>query len=227
MDNHEISPDLGSATRGDAVSAARQEKRGTVYGMLVLPLLLITLLVLSACATISEEECLAADWYSIGVEDGSKGYPMSRIGAYRKDCAEVGVAPDADQYGQGRDYGLESFCTYERGYAEGKRGASNQAVCPPGQLEAEFMQGYNAGHYIYGVKQNIRSLERDLADVREGIDEIRTNLDNGYRIDSAGNKHGIGKYERDSMYERLLALAKEESQLEGEIAALHNSIAGS
>jgi hypothetical protein len=29
------------------------------------------------------------------------------------------------------------------------------------------------------------------------------------------------------MYERLLALAKEESHLEGEIAALRNSIAGS
>jgi hypothetical protein len=197
------------------------------HGLLFLPLLLIALLVLSACASISEEECLAADWYSIGVEDGSKGYPMSRIGAYRKDCAEVGVAPDADQYGQGRDYGLESFCTYERGYAEGKRGASNKAVCPPGQLEAEFMQGYNAGYYIYGVKQNIRNLERDLANVRGEIDEIRTDLDNGYRIDSAGTKHKVGKYERDSMYERLLALAKEESHLEGEIAALRNSIAGS
>ena len=168
-----------------------------------------------------------ADWYSIGVEDGSKGYPMSRIGAYRKDGAEVGVAPDADQYGQGRDYGLESFCTYERGYAEGKRGASNQAVCPPGQLEAEFMQGYNAGHYIYGVKQNIRSLERDLADVHEEVDKIRGDMDNGYRVDSAGNKHEISKYERDAMYERLLGLGKEEGRLEGEIATLRNSIAGS
>lgn len=216
-----------SESRASAGATAMRQERGRNYGLFLMPLLLITLLVLSACASISEEECLAADWYSIGVEDGSKGYPMSRIGAYRKDCAEVGVAPDADQYSQGRDYGLESFCTYERGYAEGKRGASNKAVCPPGQLAAEFMQGYNAGHYIYGVNQNIRSLKRDLADVREEVDKIRGDMDNGYRIDSSGNKHEMGKYERDAMYERLLALGKEEGRLEGEIATLRNSIAGS
>jgi hypothetical protein len=227
VDNSGISPNFGSGTRGVAVSAARQEKRGTVYGMLVLPLLIITLLVLSACESISTEECLAADWYSIGVEDGSKGYPMSRIGAYRKDCAEVGVAPDADQYAEGRDYGLESFCTYERGYAEGKRGSSNQAVCPPGQLEAEFMEGYKAGHYIYGVKQQIRSLERDLKDVRGEIAQIRTDLENGYRIDSAGNQQGIYLHERDGMYERMISLGKDEGRLEGEIATLRNSISGS
>ena len=80
--------------------------------------------------------CIAADWYSIGTEDGAKGYPLTRIGNYRKDCAEVGIAPDAEQYNQGRLVGLEQFCTYERGYSEGKRGASNRKVCPAGQLEA-------------------------------------------------------------------------------------------
>lgn len=227
MENREISPVRRSTPRGNITAAAKREDRSRIAGMLILPLLLITLLVLSACASISEEECLAADWYSIGVEDGSKGYPMSRIGAYRKDCAEVGVAPDADQYAQGRDYGLESYCTYERGYAEGKRGSSNRAVCPPGNLEAEFMQGYNDGHYVYEVNQNIRKLERDLAAVNKEVDEIRQDMDNGYRVDTAGNKHEIGKYERDAMYERLLALGKEEGRLEGEIATLRNSIAGS
>ena len=227
MENRRVSPDRRSAPRGFAAAAASPEYRSRVAGMFVLPALLIALLVLSACASISKEECLAADWYSIGVEDGSKGYPMSRIGAYRKDCAEVGVAPDADQYAQGRDRGLESYCTYERGYAEGKRGSSNRAVCPPGQLEAEFMQGYNDGHYVYEVNQNIRKLERDLAAVNKEVDEIRQDMDNGYRVDTAGNKREISKYERDAMYERLLALGKEEGRLEGEIATLRASIAGS
>jgi hypothetical protein len=225
MEYRGISPRRHPKSRAGA-AVARQE-RGRNYGLLVMPLLLITLLVLSACETISPEECLAADWYSIGVEDGSKGYPMSRIGAYRKDCAETGVAPDADQYGQGREYGLESFCTYERGYAEGKRGASNRAVCPPGQLEAEFMEGYNAGHYIYGVNQEIRGLERELAELRSEMDQIREDLDNGYRIDSDGYEHEIGSYERDAMYERIIGLSKDESRLEGEIGGLRASISGS
>ena len=207
--------------------AARHEIRGTIFGISALPLLLIILLVLSACVSISDEECLAADWYSIGVEDGSKGYPMSRIGAYRKDCAEVGVAPDAEMYSQGRMVGLESFCTYERGYADGKRGAGNRAVCPPGPLEAEFTQGYNDGRYVYETNRKIRDLERRLADLREEMGQIRTDMQNGYRVDSAGVQHELGQYERGAMVERLLTLSKEEGRLEGEISTLYNNIAGS
>ncbi len=212
-------------TRAVAVAALREQDRN--YGFFAVPLLLIALMLLSACASISNEECLAADWYSIGVEDGSKGYPMSRIGNYRKDCAEVGVAPDADEYAEGRDNGLEMFCTYERGYSEGKRGFSNQAVCPPGQLEAEFMAGYSAGHYIYGVNQEIRGLERELAELRSEMGQIREDLDNGYRIDSDGYEYEISSYERDAMYERIIGLSKDESRLEGEIGGLRASISGS
>jgi hypothetical protein len=215
MDFHRVSQDR------------RLNSRDRIFGVFAPVFLLIALLVLSACASISEEECLSADWYSVGVEDGSKGYPMSRIGNYRKDCAEVGVAPDAGQYGQGRLVGLESFCTYKRGYADGKRGARNRAVCPAGHLEAEFTQGYNDGYYVYGVNQNIRGLERELADLRREVGDVRAELDNGYRTDEAGKKHEIGKYERDALYERLLALGRDEGRLEGEIATLRNSIAGS
>ncbi|MDH5557990.1 MAG: DUF2799 domain-containing protein [Alphaproteobacteria bacterium] len=210
-----------------SVRSTAQGDRRSVLGMLVLPTLLVALLVLSACESISEEECLAADWYSIGVEDGSKGQPMSRIGAYRKDCAEVGVSPDATKYGEGRLVGLQSFCTYDRGYDEGKNGSGKTSVCPPGNMQAEFMQGYNAGYYIYEVKQNIRKLERELNSVRNEVAQIRDDMDKGYRIDSAGAKHEISKYERDAMYERLLALGKEEGRIEGEISTLRASIAGS
>jgi len=215
------------AARAGASAQVKHQGRGVNFGLFGLPLLLGVLLILSACSSISKEECLAADWYSIGMEDGAKGYDMSRIGNYRKDCAEVGVAPDAEQYSQGRLVGLESFCTYDRGYSEGKRGASNRSVCPPGDLQADFMEGYNAGRYVYDVNQQIRGLERDLADVRKEMDQIRTDLDNGYRVDTAGNAHEIGKYERDAMYERLIALSKEETRLEGEIGGMRASIAGS
>lgn len=218
MDIRGILPSIRSATREDRKSA---------LGMLVLPLLLVTLLVLSACASISEEECLAADWYSIGVEDGAKGEPMSRIGAYRKDCAEVGVSPDATKYGEGRTVGLQSFCTYDRGYDEGKKNSGRTSVCPPGQMQGEFMQGYNAGHYIYEVKQNIRGLEREIGAIREETAKIRFDLDAGHRIAADGLVVPISKYERDAMYERLLGLGKEEGRLEGEISALRASIAGS
>jgi hypothetical protein len=198
---------------------------GRINMIYVLPVMLLTLLVLSACASLSKEECLAADWYTIGVEDGSRGYAVSRIGAHRKACAEVGVQPDMARYSEGRSFGLQSFCTRERGYSEGENGRSYRGVCPP-HLEPIFMQGYLAGQDVYRVKKDIRRLEGELAGVRKEVAEIRENLDQGYAVDKAGKKHPLSKYERDAMYERLLALGKEEGRLEGEISTLRHNLAG-
>jgi len=200
------------------------DARGRRAGLFVLPVMLLGLLALSGCASLSAEECLAADWYTIGVEDGSRGQPVSRIGAHRKACAEVGVQPDMARYNDGRAFGLQSFCTRERGYAEGENGHRYSGVCPP-HLEPVFMQGYLAGQDRYRTKQEIHRLERELADVRKEVADIRTNLDQGYTVDEKGNKHTLNKYERDAMYERLLALGKEEGRLEGEISALRTSLA--
>ena len=197
-------------------------RRGVLY---VLPALLAGLLSLSGCASLSAEECLAADWYTIGVEDGSRGQPVSRIGAHRKACAEVGVQPDMARYDAGRAFGLQSFCTRERGYAEGENGRSYSGVCPP-HLEPIFMQGYLAGQDRFRTRQEIRRVERELAALQEEVAEIRTYLDQGYTIDEKGNKHNLNKYERDAMYERLLALGKEEGRLEGELSTLRNVLAG-
>lgn len=198
--------------------------RGRVGVLYVLPAMLVGLIALSGCASLSAEECLAADWYTIGVEDGSRGQSLSRIGTHRKACAEVGVQPDMVRYNEGRAFGLQSFCTRERGYAEGENGHRYSGVCPP-HLEPMFMQGYLAGQDRYRTKQEIHRLERELVKVREEVAEIRTSLDQGYAVDEKGNKHTLNKYERDAMYERLLALGKEEGRLEGEISTLRTSLA--
>ncbi len=194
--------------------------------LVAVPAMLLGIAILSGCASLSAEECLAADWYTIGVEDGSRGQPISRIGAHRKACAEVGVQPDMPRYNEGRAYGLQLFCTRERGYSEGESGRSYSGVCPP-HLEPVFMQGYLAGQDRYRTKQEIRRLERELAAVQEEVTEIRTSLDQGYTVDEKGKKNQLNKFERDAMYERLLTLGKEEGRLEGEISALRVTLIGS
>ena len=42
------------------------------------------LLFTTGCATMGKDECLSADWRTIGFEDGAGGYPASRIGQYRQ-----------------------------------------------------------------------------------------------------------------------------------------------
>ena len=209
----------------DEIICLMRNGHGWRGGIYVLPAMLVGLLALSGCASLSAEECLAADWYTIGVEDGSRGQSVSRIGAHRKACAEVGVQPDMVRYNEGRAFGLQSFCTRERGYAEGENGRRYSGVCPP-HLEPMFMQGYLAGQDRYRTKQDIRRLEHELVKVREEVADIRTSLDQGYTVDEKGHKHTLNKYERDAMYERLLALGREEGRLEGEISTLRTSLAG-
>lgn len=196
---------------------------GRRYGYYVMPIAVLMLMFLAGCASLSKEECSVADWYSIGLEDGSKGYDMSRLGAHRKACAKVGVVPDADRYAQGREVGLQTFCTRERGYYEGERGRAYRGVCPP-QFEPLFMQGYLAGQEVYRINQDIRRLEGELTQIRQEIADIRAGLDDGYTIDESGKKNPINKYERDAMYERLLFLGREEGRLEGEITVLRQSL---
>lgn len=65
---------------------------------------------------------MQADWYTIGLEDGARGRPVERLGDHRRACAEHNIAPNAERYMAGRNEELKTFCTYERGYSEGRAG---------------------------------------------------------------------------------------------------------
>jgi hypothetical protein len=78
-----------------------------------------------------------ANWYAIGLEDGARGRPLERLGDHRRACAEHKIAPDAERYVAGRNEGLKSFCTYERGFSQGRSGQTYAGSCPA-NLAANF-----------------------------------------------------------------------------------------
>ena len=47
------------------------------------------------CASLDKNECLHADWYAIGLEDGARGRALERLGDHRRACAKHSVTPDA------------------------------------------------------------------------------------------------------------------------------------
>ena len=62
--------------------------------------------VVSGCSTMSADECVTADWRTIGYEDGAKGREASAISRHRKACAKHGVTANFDAYEEGRHEGL-------------------------------------------------------------------------------------------------------------------------
>ena len=111
---------------------------------------------LVGCASMDRTECVNANWYAVGLEDGARGQPLERLGAHRRACAEYGVSPDAERYAAGRNEGLKSFCTYERGFAEGRSGHTNAGVCPA-TLAGGFQSGYQRGRELFLSEATVKS----------------------------------------------------------------------
>ncbi|MBK8537046.1 MAG: DUF2799 domain-containing protein [Candidatus Competibacteraceae bacterium] len=117
-------------------------------------------LTLSGCTTLSREDCLSGDWYAIGVQDGASGYSLERLAEHRQACAEYRIRPDREDYRAGWEDGIRDYCTPQRGFREGRQGASYAGVCPP-QLEWIFLREYRIGQELYEQERRIRELERE------------------------------------------------------------------
>src|SRR5699024_5332942 len=101
-------------------------------------------LLLPGCATLSEGECLTADWYQIGQQDGRHGFQRARFHKHQKACAEHGVRPDENAYYAGRLAGLESYCAPSSGFRRGRDGDRYTGVCPP-DWEPAFLSEFRKG----------------------------------------------------------------------------------
>lgn len=129
----------------------------------------------TGCSTLSQEECLVADWQMIGREDGVAGRDASYIGNHRKACAEYGVVPDLQEYQHGYDDGLVIYCTEHNGFNQGQNGVRYNGVCPA-HLEPDFLAGYREGHEIYVLRSKINransSVKKNKREMEELGDEI-------------------------------------------------------
>jgi len=129
---------------------------------------LFLFLFVSGCATMSKNECLNAQWQNVGYEDGAKGYNGSRIGIYRKACAEYNVSPDLQAYTLGRQQGLKQWCTPGNGYLQGTRGAVYNGICPK-DLEPKFKRAMNHGRAVYNYRQKVQNQESMLAQLKKDL----------------------------------------------------------
>jgi hypothetical protein len=105
---------------------------------------LLSLVLLSGCASLSKEECLRGEWSTVGYQDGAQGYPAKQFYEHVTACREYGVMPRQDVYLKGREQGLKQYCTSEIGLREGQAMRDYQLVCPA-KTQALFLQGYMQG----------------------------------------------------------------------------------
>lgn len=173
-------------------------------------LLALVVIWLSGCASMSQEECLTADWTTVGYVDGTKGKQGSHIDRHREACAKHGVTPDLAQYLAGRENGLTVYCEPVNGFRVGKRGTEYLGVCPP-ESESGFLAGYNDGRELYQLNRSLSDIRSEINRAENRLDEIEEKL--------ASNKsvvaNGTDKDERSKAAVEIERLAHEKSELLG------------
>ncbi len=166
---------------------------------------------LAGCASMSAEECMTADWYTIGYEDGARGQTADAIGRHRKACAKSGITADFRSYEEGRSQGVRQYCKPNKGYDLGRRGNAYNGVCPA-DLEDEFLIAYNEGRELFALENDVRTIERDLRRVENQIADAEDDL------------KGIEKQliSPDANTEDRVRLLGDAKDLAGEIGELEN-----
>jgi len=128
----------------------------------------VLLALLAGCASLDKDECRTADWYAVGLEDGARGRALDRLGDHRRACAEHGVTPHTERYLAGRNEGLRSFCTYERGYSQGRAGQGYSGACPK-ETAGGFLAGYQRGRELHELNRRLEEARKEIARVKAAL----------------------------------------------------------
>jgi len=111
------------------------------------PLLCISvaiLFVVNGCASLSKDQCLEANWKSLGLSDGKMGYKNDRVEKHNSACKEFNISVNEGEYAKGWWQGINKYCVPSNGYLLGERIEPYNDVCS-GYLESGFLTGYVEG----------------------------------------------------------------------------------
>lgn len=180
----------------------------------------VVLAALQGCATLSEADCLSADWAVMGESDGQRGRPLSELNRYRRQCAEYGVVPDTQAYLQARERGLVVYCTHSNGYREGRSGARGEPVCPAA-LEPDFHSGFQLGRAVYVSVSALRSSSDSIASTRNEIEELRSEIADREASIRSG---GLDEAQERRSREEIDSLSRRIDDLEDDLVILVGSV---
>lgn len=167
----------------------------------------LAVLVLASCATLSKAECEAGNWRAIGISDGASGYPATHVENHVEACAEHGISVDHALYEQGRQQGLERYCTLERAERDGRRGRRNYGTCE-GEMAVSFL-------LVHRAARSVGEIESRLASVDAELDALLAGLGNRDLTDA----------DRRSIIADIESVRRSRSLLEHDLAAAERELA--
>ena len=136
---------------------------------------LLAIALLAGCATLSESQCAANDWHTVGYSDGVSGQDSSRLLKHQNACMKHGVTPNRMAYMAGWEEGVVRYCTPDNGFQQGQRGSSYRNVCP-NDLEPGFHEAYLAGRELHLAQAEITRMQRSMVSKSKQLENIERDL---------------------------------------------------
>ncbi len=146
-------------------------------------LILVPMMALTGCATMSVDECATADWRVLGFTDGSRGETLARTERRANDCAAHDHIIDRVAYDGGRHAGLSQYCTSATAYTLGESGRTYNGVCGE-HNEGAFLDSYNRGFELFTFTSAVSSAGAKLSAAERRHAELDDRLEkysSGYR----------------------------------------------
>ncbi|MCU7844455.1 MAG: DUF2799 domain-containing protein [Candidatus Thiodiazotropha sp. (ex Monitilora ramsayi)] len=175
---------------------------------------------LSGCASMDRDECLTADWQTIGYEDGARGRTLSYLGNHRKACAEHGITPDMAGYEQGRLTGLEEYCIPGNGFALGKSGKKLNPVCHA-PMARDFEIAWSHGLEIHKAKSRLNSSQRALKRQQKRMDSLYAQIED---MEAELVSDGIDSKRRKELLAEIKALNADAEDAELALSELEDQV---
>ena len=126
------------------------------------PILLAVLVLLSGCSTLNEQECRAADWYRLGVDNGLRGELASLLEEHKDACKRYGILPDRALYLEGRDAGLLEYCRPDNAFRMGLNGEKYKGACPL-DVDVEFRRYNTAALEVHQSRKRVEDLDGQIS----------------------------------------------------------------
>ena len=123
-----------------------------------------SIFMLSACATVSQTECVDIPWHEQGVIAGAQGMSASVARQNFESCGVRALLAERNAYIAGYREGIENYCTKANGFQAGVEGATYQDVCPE-NTEESFLVGYRAGSDLFLADYDLRAAKLAFASI--------------------------------------------------------------
>ena len=187
--------------------------------------LLLLMILTAGCASngsVSENQCIAADWETLGYRDGVVGYRSSRLLKHQDACVEHGIIPDRNLYMAGWEQGAREFCEPNRGFELGERGDGHNNICPADMRDL-FLAAYREGRGLYLARVAVNNLERTIAQKEGRLEHVKAEI-----VASATEQLNpiLTTAERIELLAYTNRLRDEQSALEHEIPGLYAELDG-